>query len=50
MDKLNLLERINSEYASYSKGQKAIALYISQNYDKAAFMTAGTLGKEVGVS
>lgn len=34
----------------FSKGQRKIALYISDYYDKAAFMTAGKLGKTVGVS
>lgn len=36
--------------ASFSKGQKKIAAYILEDYDKAAFMTASTLGKKVGVS
>ncbi len=34
----------------FSKGQKRIAAYILDNYDKAAFMTASKLGKLVGVS
>ncbi len=34
----------------FSKGQKRIASYILQNYDKAAFMTASKLGKLAGVS
>ena len=34
----------------FSKGQKLIAKYILENYDKAAFMTAGKLGHTVGVS
>lgn len=34
----------------FSKGQKRIAAYILENYDKAAFMTASRLGKLVGVS
>ncbi len=34
----------------FSKGQRAIYNYISQSYDKAAFMTAAKLGKTVGVS
>ena len=34
----------------FSKGQRAIAAYITDYYDKAAFMTANKLGKEVGVS
>ncbi len=46
----NLLLKIEAEYASFSKGQKAIADYISSNYDKAAYMTAGALGRTVGVS
>ena len=36
--------------AGFSKGQKRIAAYILENYDKAAFMTAGRLGQLVGVS
>lgn len=46
----NVLDRINSEYAKMSKGQKLIADYILKEYDKAAFMTAATLSKIVGVS
>ena len=34
----------------FSKGQRAIAHFIVENYDKAAFMTANKLGKTVGVS
>ena len=36
--------------AGFSKGQKRIAAYILENYDKAAFMTAGRLGQLAGVS
>ena len=36
--------------SSFSKGQRAIAQYIMDEYDKAAFMTAAKLGKTVGVS
>ncbi len=39
-----------AEGAGFSKGQKRIAKYITDNYDKAAFMTAGKLGQIVGVS
>ena len=46
----DLLTRMEEEYKSFSKGQKAIASYIRENYDKAAFMTAGALGRKVGVS
>ncbi len=34
----------------FSKGQKLIAQYIIEHYDKAAFMTASRLGSTVGVS
>ncbi len=46
----NLLDRLNMEYDNLSKGQKKIAGYIMQNYDKAAFMTAAALSEIVGVS
>ncbi len=36
--------------SSFSKGQNRIAKYITEQYDKAAFMTACKLGKAVGVS
>ena len=41
---------IESNMSTFSKGQKRIADYILQNYDKAAFMTASKLGKLSGVS
>ena len=43
-------EKIDRSFAGMSKGQKAIALYIMQHSDKAAFMTAGALGEMAGVS
>lgn len=46
----DLLNRIQNNYTTLSKGQKLIADYIFENYDKVAFMTASTLGKIVGVS
>ena len=36
--------------AGFSKGQRRIAAYILENYDKAAFMTASRLGHFAGVS
>lgn len=45
-----LLNRINSKYSSMSKGQKLIATYITDNYDKAVFLTAAKMGETVGVS
>lgn len=46
----NLLIRIHKYYNTLSKGQKQLANYITDNYDKAVFLTAARLGKEVGVS
>ena len=46
----NLLEKIESYYPKFSKGQKKIAQYILSNYDKAAFMTASALSETAGVS
>lgn len=46
----DLLKKIESEMPSFSKGQKAISSYILNNYDKAAYMTAAMIGKQVGVS
>ena len=49
MDK-DILALISRDNSGFSKGQRLIAKYILENYDKAAFMTAGKLGKTVGVS
>lgn len=46
----HLLTRIDLMMNTFSKGQKRIALYIEEHYDKAAFMTASKLGETVGVS
>lgn len=43
-------ELIESRISDMSKGHKAIAGFILESYDKAAFMTAAKLGEEVGVS
>ena len=45
-----ILHTIDDHMSGFSKGQKRIAAYILENYDKAAFMTASKLGKLVGVS
>ena len=45
-----LLYTSNSQYQKFSKGQKKLAAYIQENYDKAAFLTAAKLGETVGVS
>lgn len=46
----NLLSKINEQTANFSKGQRLIAHFITEHYDKAAFMTASKLGATVGVS
>ena len=46
----NLIKGMKEKYNTFSKGQKLIATYIIDHYDKAAFMTAAKLGEEVGVS
>ena len=46
----SVLQTIQTQMGSFSKGQKRIATYILDNYDKAAFMTANKLGKTVEVS
>jgi len=45
-----LTNRINERYGRMSKGQKLLASYITDNYDKAVFLTAARLGEVVGVS
>ena len=35
---------------TFSKGQKQIARFIIDHYDKAAYMTASKMGAEVGIS
>lgn len=46
----DILELLESMLPTFSKGQRRIAQYITESYDKAAFMTANRLGKTVGVS
>ena len=46
----DILSILQEKAHSFSKGQRRIAEYITQSYDKAAFMTANRLGKTVGVS
>ena len=49
-DNKDLMKLIQERFSKLSKGQKLIAEYILNNYDKAAFMTAAKLGVAVGVS
>ena len=46
----DILSILQEKEPTFSKGQKRIARYITESYDKAAFMTANRLGKTVGVS
>lgn len=46
----DILALIQNNMQTFSKGQKQIARFILENYDKAAFMTASKLGKTVNVS
>lgn len=46
----NLLHIIEDKRPGFSKGQRLIADYILNHYEKAAFMTASRLGHTVGVS
>lgn len=49
-DTIDLMKLIQINFHRLSKGQKIIAQYIMNNYDKAAFLTAAKLGEMVGVS
>ena len=46
----DILSILQEKASTFSKGQRMIARYITESYDKAAFMTANKLGKTVGVS
>lgn len=48
--KRNLIAMIEDGMPTFSKGQKRIANYILDHYDKAAYMTASKMGALVGVS
>ena len=46
----DILAQLREKAPSFSKGQRAIANYIMNTYEKAAFLTAVRLGRAVGVS
>ena len=48
--KCDLIHSIRERMPSLSKSQKAIAVYILEHYEKAAYMTAAKLGEYAGVS
>lgn len=47
---VDLFTLLHQKASTFSKGQRQLAKYITEAYDKAAFMTANRLGKTVGVS
>ena len=46
----SVINRINEKYRTFSKGQKRLADFITENPDEAVFMTAARLGEKVGIS
>lgn len=51
MDYVNdMITRINEKFSRMSKSHKAIASFITDHFEQAAFMTAAKLGEVVGVS
>lgn len=46
----DLISKINENYGKMSKGQKVLANYIIDNFDKAVFLTAAKLGEITHVS
>ena len=46
----DILALLEKNASTFSKGQRKIAAFITESYDKAAFMTASSLGKAVGIS
>ncbi len=46
----DILTQLRQKTPEFSKGQRRLAQYILEAYDKAAFMTAAKLGQAVGVS
>ena len=49
-DRNDIVTRMNQNFAELSKSHNKIASYIMDHYDTAVFMTAATLGKEIGIS
>ena len=48
--KRDMLKTLEEQMPTFSKGQKQIACFIIDHYDKAAYMTASKMGAEVGIS
>lgn len=47
---MDIITLISEKMPTFSKGQRAIAKYILESCEKSAFLTAGRLAKEVGIS
>lgn len=47
---IDILSEIQKRYSEFSKGQKLIADFVANNYDKAAYMTANRLATATKVS
>ena len=47
---MDIIAKIKKQYNDFSKGQRQIGDYILNHYDQAAYLTAASLGKTVGVS
>lgn len=48
--KQDMITTMEQQMSTFSKGQRRIAAYILENYEKAAYMTASRLGSLAGVS
>lgn len=46
----DIISKINASFQNFSKGQKRLAEFILNNYEKAVFLSAAKLGETVGVS
>ena len=46
----DIITRINEKFPHMSKGHKAIAAFILEHYDQAAFMTAAKMGEALSIS
>ena len=46
----DVIEIIDANFAKMSKGHKAIANFVKENYNEAVFMTAAKIGAELGIS
>ncbi len=47
---MDVIKNIDDSFPKMSKGHKAIANYIKENYNEAVFMTAAKIGEELGLS